>query len=281
VPFYDYGRKGGIQSVKKILMKLFIGSFLVAILPVSTIANGSLLNAARTKDGGIGNSTNFLGSAPNIAIDPKVNEIIYPLFATPAIKQKGQTLTVKVDSKGAVAGGWNVKLKQTNHSALTTEYNLPVQKAVESNSYWKKSSTIYDVTVQIPDNVPEKLYDLEVSFTGNGKRITDEQPHSVKVVDQFKKDFTFLHLTDTHVGSPRNLGDPDDPSGVDPAIAKEAGMWDPDESKRWLYLQKAIKEVNLSNPDFVVVTGDMMYGQMNPQEYIFMSMKRHSVFCKN
>jgi hypothetical protein len=111
VPCYDYGRKGGIQSVKKILMKLLIGSFLVAILPVSTIANGSLLNAAGTKDGGIGNSTNFLDSAPNIAIDPKVNEIIYPLFATPAIKQKGQTLTVKVDSKGAVAGGWNVKLK--------------------------------------------------------------------------------------------------------------------------------------------------------------------------
>jgi 3',5'-cyclic AMP phosphodiesterase CpdA len=266
--------------VKKILMKLLIGSFLVAILPVSSVANGSLLNAAGTKDGGIGNSTNFLDSVPNIAIDPKVNEIIYPLFATPAIKQKGQTLTVKVDSKGAVAGAWDVKLKQTAHSALTTEYSLPVQKAVESDSYWKKSGTIYEVTVQIPDNVPEKLYDLEVSFTGNGKRVSDEQPHSVKVVDQFKKDFTFLHLTDTHVGSPRNLGDPDDPSGVEPAIAKEAGMWDPDESKRWLYLQKAIKEVNLSNPDFVVVTGDMMYGQMNPQEYIYEYEETYRVLQK-
>jgi 3',5'-cyclic AMP phosphodiesterase CpdA len=255
--------------MKNLLKKLIIGSMLLSILPLASVANGSLLNVAGTKDGGIGNSTNYLDSVPNIAIDPKVNEIIYPLFATPAIKQKGQTLTVKVDSKGTDAGAWNVKLKQTNHSALTTEYELPVQKAVESDSYWKKSSTIYDVTVQIPDNTPEKLYDLEVSFTGNGKRITDEQPHSVKVVDKFKKDFTFLHLTDTHVGSPRNLGDPDNVSGTDPAIAKEAGMWDSDEKKRWLYLQKAIKEVNLSNPDFVVVTGDLMYGQMNPQEYIY------------
>lgn len=266
--------------MKKMLKKLLIGSILVSILPIVSVSNGSLLNAAGTQDGGIGNSTNYLDSVPNIAIDPKVNEIIYPLFATPAIKQKGQTLTVKVDSKGAVAGGWNIKLKQTNHSALTTEYNLPVQKAVESDSHWKKSDTIYDVTVQIPDSVPEKLYDLEISFTGNGKRVTDEQPHSVKVVDQYKKDFTFLHLTDTHVGSPRNLGDPEDPSGVDPAIAKEAGMWDPDESKRWLYLQKAIKEVNLSNPDFVVVTGDMMYGQMNPQEYIYEYEETYRVLQK-
>ncbi len=266
--------------MKNLLKKLIIGSMLLSILPLASVANGSLLNAAGTQDGGIGNSTNYLDSVPNIAIDPKVNEIIYPLFATPAIKQKGQTLTVKVDSKGTVAGAWNVKLKQTNHSALTTEYELPVQKAVESDSYWKKSSTIYDVTVQIPDNIPEKLYDLEVSFTGNGKRITDEQPHSVKVVDKFKKDFTFLHLTDTHVGSPRNLGDPDNVSGTDPAIAKEAGMWDPDEKKRWLYLQKAIKEVNLSNPDFVVVTGDLMYGQMNPQEYLYEYEETYKVLQK-
>jgi 3',5'-cyclic AMP phosphodiesterase CpdA len=110
---------------------------------------------------------------------------------------------------------------------------------------------------------------LEVTYTGNGQRITDKQPHSVKVVDDYKKDFTFLHLTDTHIGSPRNLGDPEDPTSTDPALAREAGMWNPDPEKRWLYLQKAIKEVNLKNPDFVVVTGDLMYGQMNPQEYIY------------
>lgn len=266
--------------MKNMLKILMIGSILLSLIPLASVANGSLLSAAGKQDGGIGNSTNYLDAVPNIAVDPKVNEIIYPLFATPAIKQKGKTLTVKVDSKGAEAGAWNVKLKQTNHSSLTKEYDLPVQKAEAGDSYWKKSSSIYNVTVQIPDSVPEKLYDLEVSFTGNGKRITDEQPHSVKVVDTFKKDFTFLHLTDTHVGSPRNLGDPDNVSGTDPALAKEAGMWDPDEKKRWLYLQKTIKEVNLTNPDFVVVTGDMMYGQMNPQEYIYEYEETYRVLQK-
>ncbi|WP_158598346.1 metallophosphoesterase family protein [Falsibacillus albus] len=243
--------------------------FIFSMIPVSANALDGPVTASGIQDGGIGNSTNYLNEAPNISIDQKVNQIIYPLFSTPAIKEKGGTLTLKVDTQGKEAGAWIVKLKQNNHSSLTTDYDLPVLSVQQGQSYWRNSSTISDVTVKIPDNVPERLYDLEVSYTGNGQRITDKQPHSVKIIDQFKKDFTFLHLTDIHVGSPRNVGDPDNPTSTDPALARETGMWDPDPNKRWLYLQKAIKEVNLKNPDFVVLTGDLIFGQMNPQEYIY------------
>ncbi|MCF6139273.1 metallophosphoesterase family protein [Pseudalkalibacillus berkeleyi] len=239
------------------------------VVPLSAGASEGPISIIGKQDGGIGNTTNYLDEVPNISVDPKVNDIIYPLFSTPAIKEKNQSLTIKIDSQGKEAAGWAVKLKPTNHSALTETYELPVQKVTEGSSHWKNSSKIYDVTVQIPKNVPEELYDLEVTYTANGQRKTDQQPHSVKVLDKFNKDFTFLHLTDTHIGSPRNLGNQDDPSTVSPGRLKEAGMWDPDPKKRWLYLQKAIKEVNLKNPDFVVVTGDLMYGQMNPQEYIY------------
>ncbi len=71
---------------------------------------------------------------------------------------------------------------------MTSEYELPVQTVAAGKSYWRNSPTIYDITVQIPAQVPEKkLYDLEVTYTANGKRVTDKQPHSVKVVDEFKK----------------------------------------------------------------------------------------------
>lgn len=255
--------------MKKWIKKSFILLVILSILPSSAKALEIPFSSAGERDGGIGNSTHYLDSVPNISLDAKVNQIIYPLFATPAIKKKGEDLTLKIDTQGKEAGSWSVKLKQTNHSSLTSEYELPVKSVQQGQSHWKKSSSIVDVTVTIPENTPQKLYDLQVSYTGNGQRIIDEQPHSVKVVDEYKKDFTFLHMTDTHIGSPRNLGDPEDPSSVDPALAKEAGMWDPDPQKRWLYLQKAIKEVNLKNPDFVVVTGDLMYGQMNPLEYIY------------
>ncbi|MEL3972166.1 metallophosphoesterase [Rossellomorea oryzaecorticis] len=255
--------------MKSWLNKGLILLIVLSLIPISVEALESPISSAGERDGGIGNSTNYLDAAPNISVDSKVNQILYPLFATPAIKKKGETLTLKIDTQGKTAGEWNVKLKQTNHSSLTSEYELPVQSVKEGQSHWKDSSSIKDVTVQIPEGTPEKLYDLEVTYTGNGQRITDKQPHSVKVVDGYKKDFTFLHLTDTHIGSPRNLGDPEDPTSTDPDLAREAGMWNPDPEKRWLYLQKAIKEVNLKNPDFVVVTGDLMYGQMNPQEYIY------------
>ncbi|MGF3105571.1 metallophosphoesterase family protein [Rossellomorea sp. DUT-2] len=251
------------------LKKGFVFLLVFSLLPLSAQALDNPFSASGDRDGGIGNSTHYLDEFPNISLDEKVNQIIYPLFATPAIKKKGEQLTLKIDTQGKEAGSWNVKLKQTNHSSLTSDYELPVQSVQQGQSHWKDSSSIVEVTVLIPDGTPQKLYDLEVSYTGNGQRITDEQPHSVKVIDEYKKDFTFLHLTDTHIGSPRNLGNPDDPASFTPGRANETGMWNPNPKKRWLYLQKAIKEVNLKNPDFVVVTGDLMFGQLNPLEYIY------------
>ncbi|TYR81549.1 hypothetical protein FZC66_06845 [Priestia megaterium] len=213
------------------------------------------------QDGGIGETKNYLESDREISLDPKVNEIIYPLLATPAIKKKGTELTVKVDTKGEKPGGWTVKLNETQNSGVEAEYSLPVTSFKKGTSYWKNSDSIYEVTVTIPKSLAENLYDLEVSYTASGKRHTDEEPNSVKVVGNFKEDFTFIHLTDIHVGSPRNI--------QDPANLIEAGMWHPDEKKRWLYLQKTIKQVNLLKPDFVVLTGDLMFGQMNPLEYIY------------
>ncbi|MCA0984755.1 metallophosphoesterase [Halobacillus yeomjeoni] len=250
-------------------LSIITASLFLFITPLATYASEGPLLSIGSKDGGIGNSTHYTDLAPNVSLDPKVNDIIYPLFATPAIKEKGQTLTVKVDTQGKEAAGWNVELNPIDQSPLKETHTLPVQDISSGTSHWKDSSKIYEVTVQIPEEVPEELYDLEVEYTANGQRKTDEQPHSVQVVEQFNKDFEFLHLTDTHVGSPRNLGNHDDTSTVDPGRTKEAGMWTPDEDSRWLYLQKAIKEVNMKKPDFVVVTGDLMYGQMNPQEYIY------------
>ncbi|WP_433746946.1 metallophosphoesterase family protein [Falsibacillus pallidus] len=266
--------------MKKIRMILAASLFILSLLPFSAHAIENPISPAGIQDGGIGISTNYLKEAPNISLDTKVNQIIYPLFSTPAIKKRGESLTLKIDTQGKEAGNWSVKLKPTNHSSLTSEYDLPVESIHTGQSYWKNSSTISDVTVKIPTDVPEKLYDLEVSYTGNGQRITDKQPHSVKVLDAYKKDFTFIHLTDIHVGSPRNIGDPENPSSLDPALARETGMWDPDPSKRWLYLQKALKEVNLKNPDFVVLTGDLMFGQMNPLEYIYEYEEAYKVLQK-
>ncbi|MGA4720838.1 metallophosphoesterase family protein [Fictibacillus nanhaiensis] len=221
----------------------------------------AFLSGIDKQDGGIGNTENYLDKVPNLELDPKVDHIIYPLMSTPAIKKNGSDLTIKVDSKDKEPAGWEVSLNPTEAAQIDGTFTLPVKNVQKGSSYWKDSSSIYEVTVQIPDEVPEELFDLRVSYTGNGTRITDDEPNSVKVVKEFKEEFKFMHLTDIHVGSPRNI--------ADPANIIEAGLWHPDRTKRWLYLQKTIKQVNLLKPDFVVMTGDLMYGQMNPKEYIY------------
>ncbi|TKD70837.1 metallophosphoesterase family protein [Pseudalkalibacillus hwajinpoensis] len=261
----------------------YLAALIIAIMfigPLSAFSASGPLGTVDRIDGGIGDTTHYTDDAPNISVDPKVTNIIAPLFGTPAIKENGQTLTVKMNTEGKEAAGWSIKLKPTNHSAFTKTYELPVENVSTGQSHWKDASKIYDVNVTIPESVPEELYDLVVSYTANGQRKTDEQPHSVKVVKEFNKNFTFLHLTDTHVGSPRNLGSTDDSSTINAGRLKEAGMWNPNEEKRWLYLQKAIKEVNLKNPDFVVVTGDLMFGQLNPLEYIYEYEETYRVLQK-
>ncbi|MFC7786581.1 hypothetical protein ACFQWC_18975 [Rossellomorea sp. GCM10028870] len=86
--------------MKKWFKKSFASLVILSILPLSAKALETPFSSAGERDGGIGNSTHYLDSAPNISLDPKVNQIIYPLFATPAIKKKGEDLTLKIDTQG-------------------------------------------------------------------------------------------------------------------------------------------------------------------------------------
>ncbi|WP_047151116.1 metallophosphoesterase [Aneurinibacillus tyrosinisolvens] len=239
-------------------VRFLVLSFLAFLVFLPQAAYGAVLDP---QDGGIGNTTHYSQFQPSFTPGKKVDHIIYPLLSTPAIQKQGTNLTIKVDTQGKSPGGWQISLDSLEQSPVKNEYVLPFVSAKPGTSYWKKDGSIYDVTVKVPSNIPEALYDLKVTYTAGGSAVTDSQAHAVKVVKSFKKNFSFLHLTDIHVASPRNISDPTN--------AEEAGFWNPDPNKRWLYLQKAIREVNLLKPDFVALTGDLVFGQMNPKEYAY------------
>ena len=210
----------------------------------------------------IGNSSNYLNDMPGITVnEKKVRQIIYPLFTVPAIIQKGTTLAIKVDTGGQVPSGWSVMLSSVEGSPMKVNRSLVIQGTSRGSSYWRNSSSIHDLDVIIPDDICADIYDLSVSYNAGSAVVKDTQVHCVAVVDEYRSDFNFIHLTDLHVGSPRNMLQSDE--------LDEAGFWNPDKSKRWLYLQKTIREVNLLKPDFVVITGDILFGQMNPLEYVY------------
>jgi predicted MPP superfamily phosphohydrolase len=61
--------------------------------------------------------------------------------------------------------------------------------------------------------------------------------------------FTIVHITDFHVGDPRGL------------------LENIQETIGWKSIKKCIEEINLLHPDFVIISGDLVYGQLYPFEY--------------
>jgi 3',5'-cyclic AMP phosphodiesterase CpdA len=84
-----------------------------------------------------------------------------------------------------------------------------------------------------------------------GKRYINTRPRAVSVKDDVSDTFTFVHLADFHIGDPRGL------------------IEDPKEIFGWKASRKTIEEINLLNPDFVIISGDLTFGQLYPFEYTF------------
>ena len=209
---------------------------------------------------------------PNIGVqnDPHITKLIYPTIGNPAIVVKGADLTIEFDPREQDFGdgfqrvsGFNVNVKTSNGVALIND-NLPVKAAsIGYSTQWpeyartrSEDRRIYRVTVTVPRDLPHDLYDLTVRAKAGDVTLTDTQPHALEAVDAYRDDFTFVQITDVHVWGPEieypgctyheRSGRP---NGIDP---KRKGA---------IYYQKAIDQINITRPDFVIMSGDCIFGQ--------------------
>ncbi len=151
-----------------------------------------------------------------------------PLMNIPAIAAPGETFEIECFAPESTAD-WNARLLFNELSVdLTiaeTEYNAGLDK-------WTLQTTLPAVDYF-------ELYDLEVTGTG---LVTDTVANAVKVIDQYKTDYYFVHITDAHLPGHTFWGDPgyenDDSEMVD--------------------LEAVIEDINLINPEFVLFTGDVL-----------------------
>ncbi|MBD3163200.1 MAG: hypothetical protein GF346_12115, partial [Candidatus Eisenbacteria bacterium] len=93
--------------------------------------------------------------------------------------------------------------------------------------------TIQEITAEVPDDLPAGLYDLEIDLRGD----TYRSHHAVRIVEAYPEEWTFLHITDTHIGYDEE--------------AYTAGE----------RLRFFVREANFLNPHLVVVTGDICENQ--------------------
>lgn len=209
---------------------------------------------------------------PHIGIqnDPRITKLIYPTLGNPAIIEKGQSLVLEFDPRERdfgdpfiKASGFKAKARSSNGPGKVTE-ELPVQsQAVGYSSQWPEYARasgqdrrIYLVTVTVPRDLPHDLYDVTVEARAEDVTLADTQPHSLEAIDAYKDDFTFIQLTDVHVWGPEI----DYPGCTYHERSARPNGTDP-KRKGAIYYQKAIEQINITRPDFCILSGDCLFGQ--------------------
>ncbi len=125
--------------------------------------------------------------------------------------------------------GWAARLVRGEAT-----HSLSVDSATYMTSFER-----WFLSVTVPCDVPAETYGLEVTASGG---IYDEVDHAVTVRQSIESDFYFIHITDTHLPTHKYYYE----SGADTDTTE---MED---------LHAVIDDINIINPAFVLLTGDVI-----------------------
>lgn len=154
--------------------------------------------------------------------------IMRPIMTVPTIVLDGGSFLVEAMAP-PLTDGWSARL-----TVGTASYGLDVLGSVYHSDHER-----WFLNVSIPEGVPSEMYDLVVEASGG---VADTAAHAVAVRDSLEDDFYFVHITDTHLPTHLFYGD---------------NGWDRDTTEM-SDLRAVIEDVNLANPAFVLMTGDLI-----------------------
>jgi len=151
-----------------------------------------------------------------------------PLLNIPAFVTPGGSFTISCEAPSGTTG-WGAELIHG-----TRHVPLAVTSAVyDATTLW------WRLTAAAPNPALTELYDLRVTAAGG---VDDVTRHAVKVLPAYRSDYYFVHITDPHL--PTHL------------YYYEAGA--ETDSSEVVDLREVIADVNVINPEFVLLTGDLV-----------------------
>ncbi|MFW6120261.1 MAG: metallophosphoesterase family protein [Petrotogales bacterium] len=218
-------------------------SFIIPILVVLLCSSNIVLSSA-IPDNDSGNKVDIfsLSEKPseirNVATDSSLS-VVYPLSSVPVIVEIG--------------GGFTLRFEADEFDAVYAYISTAYEPVV--NEFWLTIGDVWfnddawNVNVSIPPIVPPELYNVSVLLDQGGLLISSSRPRAVSVIEEFSDDFSFIHITDFHVGDPRGFTE---------------SIW---RTLRWKSIKRCIHEINLLHPDFVIISGDLVFGQLYWREY--------------
>ena len=150
-----------------------------------------------------------------------------PLLNIPAIVRPGDPLPISCDADPATTG-WSASLIRDT---------LEVPLTIDAASY-DPATLWWTLSVTTPAVPVFDLYDLRVTADG----LEDTTRDAVKVITEFRTDFEIVHLSDTHL--PTYLYHYQDGADTDSTTSEN--------------LREITRDINLINPEFVFLTGDLV-----------------------
>jgi len=156
--------------------------------------------------------------------DNTAGKIVYPWNATTAIVKAGETFEVWFDADpGQTVSSVTLKGPYNTVSGLsiTQQTNTWVYDTVSGNTCNRL------ITVTVPANTPADRYDLLLN-TSYGQVLSRR---AVKVVKEYKTDYSILHISDSHMGG----------STSDPQLLK---------------ISTIAEVANIIGPEMLFITGD-------------------------
>jgi predicted phosphodiesterase len=152
-----------------------------------------------------------------------------PLLNIPAIVVPGGTLAIQCEADPAAAD-WSAELQRGG-------IRLPLEIA---GAAYNSSTLWWEVEAVVPEpSVYYDMYDLAVRAGGG---IEDTARNAVRVIPELEDDYYFIHITDTHLPTHMYYYE----QGADT------------DSSELVDLREIIQDVNLINPEFVLLTGDLV-----------------------
>jgi len=151
-----------------------------------------------------------------------------PLQNIPALVVPGNELHIQCLADPATTG-WNVTLQ---HDEIMIPLSI-------TNTFYDAAIQRWRLAAEVPTMELYELYDLVVGANGI---ITDRCKNAVQIIPEFKEDYYFVHITDSHL--PTTIFYPDPLSITDTTEVND--------------LRAVIRDINLIHPEFVLFTGDLV-----------------------
>ena len=163
-----------------------------------------------------------------------------PLPNLPALARPGDAITVWANAPSSAAG-WSAAL---HYGAL----HVPLTAA---GGGWQSTKGRWELQFTVPAGTPEEIYALSLTSDSTPP---DTSAHSVKVLPEYRSDYYFAQISDTHLPSHTFS----DGSGF--STADTSGMADFD---------AVIEDLDIIHPEFIVHTGDLV-NEGELEEYLAM-----------